>query len=87
MFKYKKHEDLLDEAVNRIETREVLDGKYINIEGVDYIILQIKYDDYSKLERYTIESIILKDVEKLEQPYLKTYLNRNDRVLKKELYY
>ncbi|WWU65606.1 hypothetical protein QJR26_04390 [Clostridium baratii] len=87
MIKHKKQQDILNGSVDRIETKQVLDGKYINIEGIDYILLQIKYDDYSKLERYTKESIIFKDVDMVEQPYLKIYLNRNDWVLKNELYY
>lgn len=77
----------LNEKVVKEEIREVLDGNYVNIDGKDYILLQIKYDDYSKLERYSIYDIVFKDVEGVEQPYLKVYLNRNDRVLNSELYY
>lgn len=74
------------QEVVKTDQREVL-GKYINIDGNDYVVLQIKYDDYSKLEKYSIYDIVFKDIEGVEQPYLKVYLNRYDRVLKSELYY
>lgn len=77
----------LNEEVVKEDIREVLDGNYVNIDGKDYILLQIKYDDYSKLEKYSIYDIVFKDVEGVDQPYLKVYLNRNDRVLNSELYY
>ena len=77
----------ISEKVVKEEIREVLDGSYSNVEGNDYILLQIKYDDYSKLEKYSIHDIVFKDIEDVEQPYLKVYLNRYDRVLNSELYY
>ncbi len=79
--------DRIEGKVVKEEIREVLDGNYVNIEGNDYILLQIKYDDYSKLEKYLIHDIVFKDIEDVEQPYLKVYLNRYDRVLNSELYY
>ncbi len=77
----------ISEKVVKEEIREVLDGNYVNIEGNDYILLQIKYDDYSKLEKYSIYDIVFKDIEGIEQPYLKVYLNRYDGVVNGELYY
>lgn len=77
----------LEGKVVKEEIREVLAGNYVNIDGSDYILLQIKYDDYSKLEKYSIYDIIFKDIDDIEQPYLKVYLNRYDREVKSELYY
>ncbi|CAM2078653.1 MAG: hypothetical protein NSGCLCUN01_02854 [uncultured Clostridium sp.] len=77
----------LNEEVIKIEPREVLNGEYINVDGKDYVLLQIKYDDYSKLEKYSIYDIVFKDRDDIDQPYLIVYLNRNDRVLKSELFY
>lgn len=75
------------EKVVKIEQREVLDGSYVNIDGMDYILLQIKYDEYSKLEKYLIYDIVFKDVEDVEKPYIKLYLNKYDRPVNSELYY
>ena len=35
--------DKLNEEVIKIEQREVLNGEYINVDGKDYVLLQIKY--------------------------------------------
>lgn len=77
----------LNNEIDRVEVREIISGEYVNSDREDYVIFQVKYDDYSKLERYSIYDIVLKDVEGVEQPYIKLYLNRNGIVLNSELYY
>ncbi|MDU2674225.1 MAG: hypothetical protein E7C50_00405 [Clostridium sp.] len=83
---HKKYKQI-EQVVEYVEEREVLAGEYVNIDERDYILLQVKYDDCSKLEKYSIHDIVFKDIEEIEQPYLKVYLNRYDRVLNSELYY
>ncbi len=83
---HKKYKQI-EQVVEYVEEREVLAGEYVNIDERDYILLQIKYDDYSKLEKYYIDSIIFKRVEKIEKPYIKIYFNNNYKALKYELYY
>lgn len=77
----------MNEQIEYIQEREVLGGEYVNTDDGDYVVLQVQYDDYSKLERYLIDEIVFKDIENVDVPFLKIYFNRNERILKNELYY
>lgn len=51
------------------------------------MVLQVKYDDEIKYEKYSIYDVIFKDLEDIDEVYLKIYFNGYDKELKKELYY
>lgn len=79
--KFFTYQNKLRKEVAKVETREVLDHKYVNNDAGEYVVLQVKY------EKYSIYDVIFKDLEDIDEAYLKIYFNGYDKELKKELYY
>lgn len=79
--KFFTYQNKLRKEVAKVETREVLDHKYVNNDTGEYVVLQVKY------EKYSIYDVIFKDLEDIDEAYLKIYFNGYDKELKKELYY
>ena len=85
--KFFTYQNKLRKEVAKVETREVLDHKYVKNDTGEYVVLQVKYDNEIKYEKYSIYDVIFKDLEDIDEAYLKIYFNGYDKELKKELYY